>query len=684
MDNNGKLQLLEKAQTGDRDAVTNLFRQCKDDVYFYAFQLLENEENAKKAARDTLFMMCKEESVPATMEDFTPWMLYICHGCCKSYLPAGRKTEMPQPVSAPETDYVAVDAESNGVLPADARDRLIAGLQVLSMEERAMMVLLYYENFPLNTAAQIMGLHPAVAEAFRSQALRALKAAVMAGATPGKMGGCGMKNTLWWIFSALHKNVKCPALPIYKDLCAAMSITPTAEALREIEGIHTMTQPVKEQKLKMSLKERMEWWPKSLKIGLASVLALVLLGGGGYLAVTLTKNADNGLETSETSVTDEFLDNLEKKFAEVSDADKTTKKKATTTARVTDKYGNRVINGTTRPTTTAKVRVATQPKRNNGGNYNNGGNSNNGGNYDNGGNYNNGGYNEENLYRTTTRRRANGGNGGNSAGNGGSGNGGSGSGGSDVKRPTPDNGGAGYAAFRPAIPTSDQGSKQTGGQTDGNFKYALYSNGTAHVTGFTGSGSVNVPATLGGYKVTGIDPGAFKGMGISSVTLPSSVEVVSDNAFQNCTSLRSASMPGVVSIGMYVFDGCSSLSSVGVSTALKRIGSSAFKECTALSTFNIPTSVISIEAQAFNGCSALSSAKIPVGVSLIEDNVFRNCSSLSSVTIPSSVSQIGNGAFYNCNSLKTVYYGGSQAQWARLPFDESINRPLTTANIVCG
>ncbi|MCQ2405487.1 MAG: leucine-rich repeat protein [Clostridia bacterium] len=672
MDNNGKLQLLEKAQTGDRDAVTNLFRQCKDDVYFYAFQLLENEGNAKKAARDTLFMMCKEESVPATVEDFTPWMLYICHGCCKSYLPAGRKTEMPQPVSAPETDYVAVDAESNGVLPADARDRLMAGLQVLSMEERAMMVLLYYENFPLNTAAQIMGLHPAVAEAFRSQALRALKAAVMAGATPGKMGGCGMKNTLWWIFSALHKNVKCPALPIYKDLCAAMSITPTEEALREIEGIHTVKQPVKEQQLKMSLKERMEWWPKSLKIGLASVLALVLLGGGGYLAVTLMNNADNGLETSEVSVTDEFLDNLEKKFAEVSDADKTTKKKTTTTAKIKDANGNRIENGTTRATTTGKVR-----KKTNGGG--------------NGGYV--GGYEEENpntpnvshgnLHRTTTRRKVNGGgNGGNSAGSGGNGGNGGGGGGSNAQRPVPDNGGAGYAAFRPAIPTSDQGSKQTGGQTDGNFKYALYSNGTAHVTGFTGSGSVSVPSTLGGYTVTGIDPGAFKGMGISSVTLPSSVEVVSDNAFQDCHALRSASLPGVVSIGMYCFDGCSALSSVSVSTALKRIGSSAFKECTALSSFNIPTSVISIEAMAFNGCSALTSAKIPVGVSLIEDNVFRNCSSLSSVTIPASVSQIGNGAFYNCNSLKTVYYGGSQAQWARLPFDEVLNRPLTTANIV--
>ena len=665
---NDKLELLRRAQTGDADAVTDLFRQCRADIYFYAFEVLENEQNAKKAVRDTVFMMCRETTVPATVEDFTPWMLYICHSCCKSYLPTGYKPEMPQPVTAPETDYVAVDAESNGVLPAAPRDRLMEGLKVLSMEERSMIVLLYYENFPLRTAAQVMGMHPSVAEAYRSQALRALKAAVMTGATPGKMGGCSMKNTLWWIFTALHKNVKCDSLAIYKDLCTALSITPSASVLKEMEGIHTVKEPVAQKQLKMSLKERMEWWPTPLKVGLASVLALAVLGGGGYLAVTMINKAPQELETSETSVTDSFLDNLEKQFANETTTVTTTRKKATTTAKIKDEHGNRIINGTTQAATTGRVRK----KNNTGGIADN-----------------NNDYNEDtpvspnnqgnNLHRTTTRRQA--GNGGNNAGGNGSG-GNGGNGGNTVKRPAPENNGQGYAAYRPAIPTSDQGSKQSGGLSEGSFRYALYSNGTAHVTGFTGAGNLNVPSKLGGYTVTGIDPGAFKGMGITSATLPSSVEVVSDNAFQNCTSLRSISMPGVVSIGMYTFDGCSSLSSVSVSTALKRIGSSAFKDCSSLSSFDIPSSVISIEAMAFHA-SGLTSAKIPVGVSLIEDNVFRNCKSLKTVTIPSSVSQIGNGAFYGCDKLQTVYYGGSQSQWARLPFDEVLNRPLVNANVIC-
>ena len=670
---NDKLELLRRAQTGDADAVTDLFRQCRADIYFYALEVLEDEQNAKKAVRDTIFMMCRETTVPATVADFTPWMLYICHSCCKSYLPSGYKPEMPQPVTAPETDYVAVDAESNGVLPAAPRDRLMEGLKVLSMEERAMIVLLYYENFPLRTAAQVMGMHPSVAEAYRSQALRALKAAVMTGATPGKMGGCSMKNTLWWIFTALHKNVKCDSLAIYKDLCAAMSITPSEAILKEMEGIHTVKEPVAQKQLKMSLKERMEWWPTSLKVILASVLALVVLGGGGYLAVTMLQKAPQELETSETSVTDSFLDNLEKQFANETTTVTTTRKKATTTAKIKDEHGNRIINGTTRAATTGRVRK----KNNSGGIVDNN-------DYDNDTPTSPNGQGN-NLHRTTTRRQVNngGGGGGNGNGSGGGGNGNGSGGGNTVQRPAPANNGQGYAAYRPAIPTSDQGSKQSGGLSEGSYKYALYSNGTAHVTGFTGSGNVSVPSKLGGYTVTGIDPGAFTGKSISSVTLPSSVEAVSDNAFQNCTSLRSVSMSGVISIGMYAFDGCTSLSSVSVSTSLKRIGSNAFKDCGALSSFDIPSSVISIEAMAFHG-SGLTNARIPVGVSLIEDGVFRNCKSLKTVTIPSSVSQIGNGAFYGCDHLQTVYYGGSQSQWARLPFDESVNRPLVNANIVCG
>lgn len=674
---NGKIDLLNRAQSGDQDAVADLFRQCRADIYFYAFEVLENEEAAQTVTRDTLYMMCRETTVPATAADFTPWMLFICHRCCKSYLPQNVKKEMPQPVAVPETDYVSVDAEDNGVLPTEARNRLMAGLQVLSIEERAIIVLLYYENLPLKTAAQVMGYHPTLAEAYRSQALRALKAAVMSGASAGIMGGCSLKKTLWWIFSALHKNVKCDALPIYENLCAAMNITPKEAVVREITGINTVKEPVKQQQLKMSLKDRIEWWPRSVKIGIVCLLAAIVLGGG-FFAVTLLKDGDKGLTTSEVSEEDWDDDDFEEEDEESTDGTtQTTKKKATTTARQRDEYGNRVVNGTTVPTTAA-VQGRRRPRSNNNGS---GGNNSNGYVNNDSGNGGNGG--DENLYRTTagrTRSNNNSGNN-NSGGNNSGGNNSGGNNSGSSGRPKPNVSG-GYDSYRPATPTSDQGTKKTGGLSEGNYKYALYSNGCVHITGFSGSGSVTVPGTLGGYKVTAIDPSAFAGKGITSITLPSSVEIISDNAFKGCTSLSSVTMKGVISIGMYAFDGCSRLSSVSASNTLKRIGSSAFRRCTALSSFSIPTSVISIEAQAFNECTALTDIKIPSGVKFIENNVFRSCSSLRSVTIPASITQIGDGAFYGCSSLKTVYYGGSASQWATLPFDETLNKPLTTANIV--
>ncbi len=679
---NGKIDLLNRAQSGDQEAVTDLFRQCRADVYFYAFEVLEDEKAAETVTRDTMYMMCRETTVPATAADFTPWMLYICHRCCKTYLPDTGKKEMPQPVAQPETDYVAVDAEDNGVLPAAARDRLMAGLQVLSIEERAIIVLLYYENLPLKTAAQVMGYHPALAEAYRSQALRALKAAVMSGATAGVMGGCSLKKTLWWIFSALHKNVKCNALPIYQGLCAAMNMTPSAAVEQEISGIHTVKEPQKQKKLKMSLKDRIEWWPRPVKIGLICLLAVLVLGGG-YLAITLLNDAKTQLPTTSTEET-EPLDEGDSTTATTAAADDTTANGGGQTRYSLDENGNIVINGTTEPsaTTAAQQQRNTRATRRGGNGGNSGGNGGNGGNSGgNGGNGGNSGGGEDDLYRTTAGRQVNGngGNGGNSGGNGGNGGGGGGS----SARPLPNVSG-GYDSLRPATPTSNQGSAVGNETTNKNYPglvYKAYSNGSVHITGFTGSGSVSVPSTIDGKPVTAIDKEVFMGKSITSVSLPASVQIIGDNAFQNCSSLTSISMSGVISIGQYAFDGCSKLSSVTVSGSLKRIGSGAFKDCASISTFNIPSSVISIEAGAFQGCSKLTSATIPSSMTLIENNVFRMCSSLSSVTIPSTITQIGNGAFYQCSSLKTVYYGGTSSQWAVLPFDEKVNAPLASATI---
>ena len=85
------------------------------------------------------------------------------------------------------------------------------------------------------------------------------------------------------------------------------------------------------------------------------------------------------------------------------------------------------------------------------------------------------------------------------------------------------------------------------------------------------------------------------------------------------------------------------------------IGNQAFRNCDSLTSVTIPDSVTSIGFNAFYFCTSLTSVTIPDSVTTIGDYAFDNCDSLTSVTIPDSVTTIGNQAFYYCRSLTSVY-----------------------------
>ena len=108
-------------------------------------------------------------------------------------------------------------------------------------------------------------------------------------------------------------------------------------------------------------------------------------------------------------------------------------------------------------------------------------------------------------------------------------------------------------------------------------------------------------------------------------------------------------------LGAYVFYGCIGLTSLSIPSSVASIGSSDFYSCIGLTSLSIPFGVTSIGAYAFYGCSGLTSLTLPSGVTSIGYSAFRGCSGLTSLSIPSSVNSIGNVAFYDCTGLTSVY-----------------------------
>ena len=121
----------------------------------------------------------------------------------------------------------------------------------------------------------------------------------------------------------------------------------------------------------------------------------------------------------------------------------------------------------------------------------------------------------------------------------------------------------------------------------------------------------------------------------------------------------------MTSIGDYAFSGCSGLTSVTIPESVNSIGSYAFAECSGLTSVIIPEMVNSIGVYAFYQCSGLTSVAIPNSVTSIDNHTFDGCSSLASITIPNSVTRIGDSAFYGTawydNQPDGLVYAGKVA-----------------------
>ena len=136
-------------------------------------------------------------------------------------------------------------------------------------------------------------------------------------------------------------------------------------------------------------------------------------------------------------------------------------------------------------------------------------------------------------------------------------------------------------------------------------------------------------------------------------------ESIPDNAFRECRSLTSITIPNsVTSIGKGAFCWCTGLASVIIPNGVTSIESCTFTCCYNLTSITIPNSVTKIGDQAFDNCRKLTSITIPNSVTSIGEIAFSGCSNLTSITIPNSVTEIGYLAFAGCDKL-TIYLSKS-------------------------
>lgn len=191
---------------------------------------------------------------------------------------------------------------------------------------------------------------------------------------------------------------------------------------------------------------------------------------------------------------------------------------------------------------------------------------------------------------------------------------------------------------------------------DGETEFTLIEIGSYAFAGYSGLTSITIP-----NSVQTIGDNAFKWCsGLVSLTIPNSVQIIGDNAFFDCRGLTSIAIGNSVkTIGNSAFEYCTSLSSIVIPNSVQTIGYTAFFCCTGLTSVTISNSITVIGMSAFQGCSGLTSLVIPDSVQIIGMSAFEGCSSLTSLVIPNSVQNIGSNAFAGCIGLTSVFIPNS-------------------------
>lgn len=124
---------------------------------------------------------------------------------------------------------------------------------------------------------------------------------------------------------------------------------------------------------------------------------------------------------------------------------------------------------------------------------------------------------------------------------------------------------------------------------------------------------------------------------ITSVSLPSGLTTIGNNAFSSFTKLTSIKIPNTVSeIGAFSFYG------------------------SGITSISIPFGVTTIPEYTFHGCDSLKTVILPNSLTSIGDSALRDCDLLTTITIPESVTSIGKMAFsYDYKLTSIVFMGGA-------------------------
>ena len=173
------LELVVRAQRGDEEAFASLALACGDRLHAVAHRILRDTDLAEDATQQALVTIWRELPALRDPARFDAWSYRILVNACytegrrsRAWIPNMRLLTADEPRTA------------GGIGEVVDRDLLERGFRHLSIEHRAVLVLVHYLDLSVETAAESLGVPIGTVRSRLHHAMRSLRAAIDADARP--------------------------------------------------------------------------------------------------------------------------------------------------------------------------------------------------------------------------------------------------------------------------------------------------------------------------------------------------------------------------------------------------------------------------------------------------------------------------------------------------------------------
>ncbi|SDM97194.1 RNA polymerase sigma factor SigM [Actinacidiphila guanduensis] len=155
----GDAELLARHVAGDPDAFGEIVRRHRDRLWAVALRTLGDREEAADALQDALVSAFRAAHTFRGQSAVTTWLHRITVNACldRARRAASRRTA---PVADEQYLDAIVEPQESAAAPAERHElhrELLAALETLPPEQRAALVLVDMQGYPVAEAAEVLG-----------------------------------------------------------------------------------------------------------------------------------------------------------------------------------------------------------------------------------------------------------------------------------------------------------------------------------------------------------------------------------------------------------------------------------------------------------------------------------------------------------------------------------------------